>query len=229
MGRVIAVSSIKGGVGKTTATVNLAAVLFRMGKRVLVVDGNLSVPNLGIHFGLIDVDSCVHDVLGNIKCLWDAVYEYSCGFDVMPGRVRGKFLKRWRFSGLVDEVRDEYDFILIDTSPAVDELDRVLEVCDLVVFVATADYATISSTIQLIERIRGKVEIGGIILNMVKGRRWELSAREVADACEVSVLGSVPYFVGVQKAMSNFRPFGLRGRWNRAYRAYRVLAEGLVR
>lgn len=224
---VLAVSSIKGGVGKTTTVANLGAVLARTGKRVLVIDGNLSVPNLGIHFGYIDAGKTVHDVLARKAEAIEAVYEHSGELHVMPGAVNGRFVNRWSFVRMIDELREDYDYILIDTSPSFVELSKAIQVSAGIVFVATPDYPTISSTLQLIEKVRGKIPIRGIILNMVKGKRFELSAKDIRDVGEMSVLGSVPYNVRVQKAMSEFSPLCLNSRWNNVYRSYRGMLDGL--
>ena len=225
---VLAVSSIKGGVGKTTVVANLGSVLVRLrGARVLVIDGNLSVPNLGIHFGYIDVDWTVHDVLAGKVDAVDAVVAHSERLHVMPGLVNGKFVNRWSFVGMISELRSEYDYILIDTSPSFVELSKAMEVSDGIVFVATPDYPTISSTLQLIEKVRGKISTKGIILNMVKGKKFELSAREIADVGLMSVLGSVPYNVKVQRAVANFSPLCLNSSWNNVYRSYGKILPGL--
>ncbi len=224
---VLAVSSIKGGVGKTTTVANLGSVLVRKGKRVLVIDGNLSVPNLGIHFGYIDVGSTVHDVLARKAEASDAVYEHSELLHVMPGLVNGKFVGRWSFVRMISELRNSYDYILIDTSPSFAELSKAIAVSDGIVFVATPDYPTISSTLQVMEKVRGEIPIRGIILNMVKGKGFELSAVEVRDVSDASVLGSVPYNLRVQKAVSEFSPLCLNSTWNNVYRAYGKILPGL--
>jgi len=228
MGYVLAVSSIKGGVGKTSSVANLGSVLAKSGKSVLVIDGNLSVPNLGIHFGYLDVGRTVHDVLAKKVEVSEAIYFNGENLDVMPGLVKGRFVARWSFARLVSEVRDSYDYVLIDSSPSWNELSKVLDVADGVVFVATPDYPTISSTLQLIEKVRGKIPIRGVILNMVKGRSFELSERDVSGVSDVEILGSVPYNVRVQKAVANFSPLCLNSRWNNVYRAYGRILSGLI-
>jgi len=63
-GKIIGVISLKGGVGKTTTVANLGASLAKdFNKKVLVVDANFSAPNLGLHLGLVDPKTTIHDVL----------------------------------------------------------------------------------------------------------------------------------------------------------------------
>jgi len=62
MGKAIGVISLKGGVGKTSIVVALGAALSELGKKVLLVDGNLSSPNLGLHLNIINPEKTIHDI-----------------------------------------------------------------------------------------------------------------------------------------------------------------------
>jgi flagellar biosynthesis protein FlhG len=77
---IISVVSAKGGVGKTTVVSNVSAALVKnFGRRVLVVDGNITTPTLGIHLGMLSQDKTLQDVLaGNIN-LTQAIYIHPCG------------------------------------------------------------------------------------------------------------------------------------------------------
>ena len=80
--KTIGVISIKGGVGKTSTVVSLGASMAALGKKVLLVDGNLSAPNLGMHIGL-DTKKGVHDVLAGKIRPETAIYSHEV-LDVMP-------------------------------------------------------------------------------------------------------------------------------------------------
>ena len=83
MGKVIGIVSLKGGVGKTSVVTALGGAFFRLGKKVLLVDGNLSSPNLGLHLNIIDPKKTIHDVLNRNARLKEAVLSYP-GFDILP-------------------------------------------------------------------------------------------------------------------------------------------------
>ena len=73
MGEVIGMISLKGGVGKTSSVVALGAAIAELGKKVLLVDGNLSAPNLGLHLNVIDPDATIHHVLDRSIKTRDAI------------------------------------------------------------------------------------------------------------------------------------------------------------
>jgi len=77
MARVIAIISGKGGVGKTTTAVNLGAALNKFDKEVIVVDANLSTPNIGIHLGAPMVPVTLNHILRGKANIEDAIYEHS--------------------------------------------------------------------------------------------------------------------------------------------------------
>jgi flagellar biosynthesis protein FlhG len=227
--KVIAITSIKGGVGKTTTTANFGGVVAKhFGKRVLVLDANLSAPNLGLHFGYVDADVTVHDVLDKKNKYSEAIYDYGDGLYVMPGLLKGKFFNKWSFGEIISDVRKEYDIIFIDTSPSVNELDKVLKYVDEVVFVATPDYPTLSTTLQIAEYIGGEVSVAGIILNMVKNKKFELKKTEIEFATDVKVIGTVPYNLALPESVTNVSPLGIRYPNHKISRKYVEIAKVLL-
>ena len=74
MGKSIGILSLKGGVGKTSVVVALGDALAHLGKKVLLIDGNLSAPNLGMHLNIIDPDVTLQDVLSREKNLNDSIH-----------------------------------------------------------------------------------------------------------------------------------------------------------
>src|SRR3989338_7722171 len=102
MGKLITITSGKGGVGKTTTAINLGAAINKFGKDVIVVDTNLTTPNVGLHLGAPIVPvNLNHVLLGKAK-VSDAIYEHESGTKIIPSSLSIKELKRLDHSKLKD-------------------------------------------------------------------------------------------------------------------------------
>ncbi|MBU0760178.1 MAG: AAA family ATPase [Nanoarchaeota archaeon] len=94
MGKLITITSGKGGVGKTTSSINLAAALNALGKEVVVVDANLTTPNVGLHLGAPIVPISLNHVLSGKAKIQDAIYEHESGTKVIPSSLSINELRR---------------------------------------------------------------------------------------------------------------------------------------
>ncbi|MCP4690239.1 MAG: AAA family ATPase, partial [Desulfobacterales bacterium] len=89
MAKTIGVLSLKGGVGKTSVVAALGAALANHDKRVLLVDGNLSAPNLGLHLNVVDPEITLHHVLRRVANVSDAIHNIG-NFDLLPAAIFNK-------------------------------------------------------------------------------------------------------------------------------------------
>ncbi len=227
---VIGIISLKGGVGKTSSVVALGAALAERGKKVLLVDGNFSAPNLGLHLKLITPDSAVHDVLNQTLNVKDAIYEVG-NFHVIPGRVfdRSKF-NPLKLKDKLKSLKKHYDVILLDSSPSLNEETlAVMLASDQLLVVATPDYPTLSMTLKAskLAKQRG-TPISGVILNKVHNKDFELSLEDLEETSELPVLAKIPYDKNVLRALSEFEPYTEHKPNSRGSREYRKLAAALV-
>jgi len=84
MSKIIVITSGKGGVGKTTTAINLAAAMKHFGEDVLIIDGNLSTPNVGLHLNSPEVPINLNHVLRGKAEPFEAIYEHESGIKIMP-------------------------------------------------------------------------------------------------------------------------------------------------
>jgi len=94
MAKIITITSGKGGVGKTTTAINLGAALNSFGKDVVILDANLTTPNVGLHLGAPIVPVSLNHVLLGKADLEDAIYEHESGTKIIPSSLSVKELKR---------------------------------------------------------------------------------------------------------------------------------------
>ncbi|MCW1301190.1 MAG: AAA family ATPase [Candidatus Nanoarchaeia archaeon] len=177
MGKVIAFSSIKGGVGKTTCAANFSYLLSSLGYNTLVIDGNLSGANLAMQFG-IDLKNAntLHHVMLNRKKVLDAIYLHpKSGLKILPGSIDYELIMKVKAKGLsntLEKIRDLFDYIILDTPAGINEnLLACIEASDEVLGITTQDVASIGETLKLLELCSqlGK-EVRGIIINKYNKR-----------------------------------------------------------
>ena len=125
--RIIAITSGKGGVGKTFVSANLAAALTRRGQRVLVLDADLGLANLDVVLNL-HPKITLHDVFTGKATLNDAVIQAPGGFNVLlagSGMVEYSRLTpevRNQFLTVIQELTPQYDVVLLDTGAGISDV-----------------------------------------------------------------------------------------------------------
>ena len=232
MGKIIGVLSLKGGVGKTSTVLSLGSAIAETGRKVLLVDGNFSAPNLGVHLNLINPDVTIHHVLDGSSNAEDAVQSFGdFGFDLLPAAIfyRGN-VNPLRLKDKLKSLKRNYDFVLLDSSPALnDETLAVMLASDEIFVVTTPDYPTLSMTLKAVKDARSRgIKIDGLILNRVYKKPFELSISEIEDTAEVPVLAVIPHDVNVVKSVSNFTPAFVQNPKSKGSEEYRKLAGVVV-
>ncbi|MBS3105884.1 AAA family ATPase [Candidatus Woesearchaeota archaeon] len=211
-GKIIGIISLKGGVGKTSTVANLGAVLAtNFNKKILVIDANFSAPNLGLHVGLVDPKTTIHDVMLNKASINEAIYKHDSGFHLIPGAYISRKLNPSKLKQKISFLKDYYDVILIDSSPTLnEELLATMMASDELFVVTSPDYPTLSTTLRAVKLAKQKkVPITGLILNRVRGKKFELGIKDIEDASQVPVLGVLPEDIKVPESIYCTTPVSL--------------------
>ena len=229
--RIIGFISIKGGVGKTTSVANLGFILAKeYGKKVLVVDGNFSGPNLALHFGFTKPNHTLHDVLNGKVGLQKAIYEHSSGLHILPSSLLNEGVDCTRFHQYIASLRSLYDVILIDSSPTLNqEMLATILASDELFVLTTPDYITLASTLHAVKVAKQKrTYISGIIINKIRGKKFELDLEEIQDATKVPIVSVLEDNENVMRALSKSKPVSFFSKKNNVSVEYRKLAAALI-
>ncbi|WLR41881.1 AAA family ATPase [Bacillus carboniphilus] len=189
MGKIIAVANQKGGVGKTTTSVNLGACLAHIGKKVLLVDidpqGNATS---GIGIEKADVEACVYDLLVEDTPVTEVIRPSSVEhLDVIPATIQlagaeielvPTISREVRLKRALDQVKDNYDYILIDCPPSLGLLTlNSLTAANSVLIPVQCEYYALEGLSQLLNTIRlvqkhlnHDLMIEGVLLTMLDAR-----------------------------------------------------------
>ncbi|PSP57154.1 ATPase [Halobacteriales archaeon QS_1_67_19] len=224
---VYAIASGKGGVGKTTSTINLGAMLADGGHSVVVVDTDLGMANLADFLEFEIEPPTLHEVLAGEADSEAAVDEAPGGIDVLPSATDIEAFTKSDPANLDDVVaalREAYDYVLLDTGAGVSYDTLVpLALADAVLLVATPDVASVRDTAktgELAERV--ETEVAGAVLTQRSSNI--LNADDVEETLSTDVLAVVPEDEAVPMGIDAGRPLASFAPNAPAGRAYRTLA-----
>lgn len=207
--RSIAIASGKGGVGKTSITVNLGLALAALGKRVVAVDGDVSMANLGLTLGIDRAPISIQNVLSGEVGVGEAVYEGPGGLRYVPASLSDKSHADGRkLKAAVAELEQSADFILVDNPSGLGiDSDSALKSCKEVLLVCTPEPASLADCLKVKKAAdRAGVKTVGVVCNMSTGDKSEISPADLETVFEARVLAVVPFDAGVRRASARQVP-----------------------
>ncbi len=188
MGKIIAIVNQKGGVGKTTTSINLAAALAAMKRKVMLIDldpqGNATV---GSGVGKDDATVFVKNILLNEATINDALIKTESGFDLVPTthelivaevQLMQATQREMRLKSAIETIIDKYDYVLIDCPPSLNILTlNALTAANSVLIPIQCEYYALeglTALLNTIEQVKTTINpalhIEGLLRTMYDGR-----------------------------------------------------------
>ncbi|HAK1273387.1 TPA: ParA family protein [Listeria monocytogenes] len=250
MSKVIALANQKGGVGKTTSSVNLSSSLAFLGKKVLLVDidpqGNAS-SGVGVNKG--EIEHCIYDVLVDDVAIQDVLQKTDLdNLNVIPATIQlagaevelvPAISREIRLKKAIDSIRDDYDYVIIDCPPSLGLLTlNALTAADSVLIPVQCEYYALEGLSQLLNTIRivqkhlnEDLKIEGVLLTMLDART-NLGIQvieEVKKYFQNKVFNTIiPRNVRLSEAPSHGKPILLYDAKSKGAEVYLELAKEVV-
>ena len=250
MGRIIAVANQKGGVGKTTTTINLSACLAEQGQKVLVIDvdpqGN-TTSGLGIDKN--NTENTVYELMLGEASIDDCIYKSVMDdLDVIPSNVNlaGAEIelididdREYILKKIVNSLKEKYDFILLDCPPSLSMLTvNAMTAANTVLVPIQCEYYALEGLSQLIrtinlvkQKLNPELEIEGVVFTMYDART-NLSLQVVenvkANLKQTVYKTIIPRNIRLAEAPSHGLPINLYDSKSAGAESYRLLAEEVI-
>ena len=250
MSEIMTIANQKGGVGKTTTTINLAAALAEKGKKVLVIDmdpqGNTSS---GLGIDKDELDTTVYQLMigDNTfeECVQKEVFE---NLDVLAANVNLAGIeietmdmedRNYILHDIIEKIKEQYDYIIIDCPPSLNALTiNAMTTADSVLVPIQCEYYALEGLTQLIhtinlvqDRLNPSLEIEGVVFTMYDART-NLSLQVVENVksnLEQNIYKTIiPRNVRLAEAPSYGMPINLYDTKSAGAESYRLLADEVI-
>jgi septum site-determining protein MinD len=233
MTRFITVTSGKGGVGKSTFSINLAAALHKFKRDVIVIDGNVSTPNVSVLLGMPKLPVTLHDVLAGKAKARQAIYVHPSGLKVLPAGLSMKTMKvkaKKQIAHALNELAGQTEFAIIDCAAGLgNEARQAMHAGDELIIVTNPEIHALTDALKAYEYSK---EIGikplGVVLNRVNDGDWEMSKENVEEFLELPVIAMIPEDDDVKRAIAKKKPLVYSYPKSPSARAIKKLAARMI-
>ncbi len=250
MGRIIAIANQKGGVGKTTTTINLSAAIAAKGKKILVIDSDPQ-GNTTSGFGVDknELENTIYELLLGECSIHDCILkEVMPNISILPANVNlaaaeiemiGVDKKEYILKNEIDWIKDDYDYIMIDCPPSLSMLTvNAMTTANTVLVPIQCEYYALEGLSQLIhtvnlvkERLNPKLDMEGVVFTMYDSRT-NLSAQVVENVkshLKQNVYKTViPRNIRLAEAPSYGMPISMYDPKSAGAESYAALAEEVM-
>lgn len=197
MAKFIGFLSGKGGVGKTTAAVNISAALAKKNEDVVLVDADLSAPSICLHLSRDFHPYTIHDVLMGKSEVSSSLYPGPHGLQFMPGdktMTAMKVFENSLFNRKLLDLHVHSDYVFLDLCTGVtDHFEDISKTLDEAVIVTDQSLPSVIHARKMIDYLRREnISISGVVVNKYRATSYRLSLDAIKKHLDCLILGIIP-------------------------------------
>ncbi|MFC2143028.1 P-loop NTPase [Candidatus Aenigmatarchaeota archaeon] len=198
---IIGIVSGKGGVGKTTLSINIGMALSKLGKNVSVIDGDIKNPNLGLYLGLYGLKYTINDFIRGEE---QDGYDYH-GMKIFPSSL--SLDESTSVSKIRKVVESLEGYIIIDFPPGLNrDIAHLMDVCHKYIVITNPNMVCLASTMRLSHILKGTdKDVMGIIVNRT-GKKHDVERDEIEAAITDNIMGHIPEDDNITMSMNSHKP-----------------------
>jgi cell division ATPase MinD len=195
MPKVIGIVSGKGGVGKTTVTMNLSSAFNQLNLNTVVIDADTKMAGMSIQLGMYNYPVTLNDLLKENSNVFDAIYSHQSGLKIIPSSFFNEYGSLSMLDNVINKLKPTYDTIFVDFPPGMEkDTVNILKSCEAVIAVVTPDVTSVLGAIKTLNTARDLgVEPLGVIVNRYnKNVKNQLTEEEITSSLEIPIFGVIP-------------------------------------
>ncbi|MCG2868674.1 MAG: AAA family ATPase [Candidatus Nanopusillus acidilobi] len=208
MAKVYTISSGKGGVGKTFFSINLSRALSLLNFKTLLIDFNLSTPNVSINLGLGNENNNIHKFLRGEIDIKDCIKEYKENFYIIPGSLDIKdliYISTEKLHNGIMKIYDDFDYIIIDSAAGIGkEAVEALKASEEAIVITNVEKSSLIDAYRVTKVLDSlDIKTFGIVLNKV---RRKVNYVRIERFFKKQIIGIIHYDENVQISMDSGIP-----------------------
>ena len=233
MTRFVVITSGKGGVGKTTTAINLGTALTNFGRDVIVLDGNLSTPNVGIHLGAPLVPITLNDVLDGKNEIHEATYIHPSGLKIILSNIGMDRYKKdhlLKLKSIITNLENKSEVVIIDGAAGLgNEAISVMSMANEAIIVTTPDLPSVTDALKACKTAeKNSTKVIGLIVTKVNNDNLELSIPNIEMIIGKPVIGVIPNDNNIRKSLFMKNPVNFTHPTSQSSVAYKKIAAKLI-
>lgn len=227
---IIGVVSGKGGVGKTTFSINLAAALKQFGQESVIVDVDIHNPNIALHLGIPSMPLTLQEVLTGEAKIHHSIFYHPVGLKVIPSSL-SMSNANVDLSDLRKHLIKLNEIVILDAPPGLSEnVIAVLNASDSVIVVTNPELSAVTDALKVIKLAKDlRKDNLGVVINRVRNDAYELNSDEVELMCETPIVSRISEDPNIRKAAFENVPVVFRNPYSPASIDFMYLAARLLR